>query len=209
MIEAVQYRSAPACQVDRTSARLPAFAVSCPRVGYVPAKPRLTDREVAAPIHVRVINASAYCLGHQGAPIRGFGPAPATELAPYHPCSHPKSNRPGDVTHGTLVIFSWTARQPVRSSRSNYTFFLNDGRCGGQGGSTYGRITADERLTRAVIQQRRPRCTGTLTGAVGYNHDLGPGGGDSGDNEPGQGSSLLVGRFTVPIHSSSTYNKVP
>jgi hypothetical protein len=203
MIEAVHYRGAPTCQVDRPSSRLPAFALSCPRVGYVPAKPRLTDSQVAAPIHVRVINASAYCLGHQGAPIRGFGHAPATQLAPYHPCSNPTSSRTGEVTHGTLVIFSWTARQPVTSSRSNYTFFLTDGRCGGQGGSTYGRITAGERLTRAVILQPRPRCGDTFTGAVGYNPDLGPGGGDFNNNYPGQGSSLLVSRISAPIHGST------
>jgi hypothetical protein len=205
MIETVYYRNAPSCQVDRANSRLPAFAVSCPRVGYVPAKPSLTDRQVAAPIHVRVINVSAYCLGHQGAPITGFGPAPTTELAPYHPCSNPTSDRRGDVTHGTLVIFSWTARQPVTSARSNYTFFLNDGRCGGQGGSTYGQITPGERLTRAMILQPRPHCTSTLTGAVGYNPDLGPGGGDSGGDEPGHGSSLLVGHFTAPIHGSTAH----
>jgi hypothetical protein len=207
MIQAVHYHSAPTCQVDRTRARLPAFAISCPRVGYVPAKPSLTDSQVAAPIHVRVINASAYCLGHQGAPIRGFGPAAATELTPYHPCSHPTSSRPGDVTHGTLVIFSWTARQPVTSSRSNYTFFLNDGRCAAQGGSTYGQITLHERLIRAVILQPGPRCGDALTGAIGYNPDLGPGGGSYSDSEPGQGSSLLVGRFTIPIHSSTAHRR--
>jgi hypothetical protein len=203
MIQAVRYRNASTCQLDRANSRLPPFALSCPRVGYVPAKPRLTDSQVAAPIRVRVINAPAYCLGHGGSPFRGFGPAPVTELALYTPCSKPASSRPGDVIHGTLVIFSWTARQPVTSPRRNYTFFFNEGRCGGQGGSTYGQITADERLTRAVILQPRPHCTGTFTGTVGFNPDLGPGGGDFGDNEPGRGNSLLVGRFTVPIHSSS------
>jgi hypothetical protein len=198
MIQAVHYRKAPSCQLARASSRLPAWADTCPRVGYRPAKPTLTDRQVAAPIHVRVINAKAYCLGHEGAPIRGFGPAPTAQLTPYHPCSNPTSSRPGDVIHGTLVIFSWTARQPVTSPRSNYTFFVNNSRCGGQGGSTYGQTTAGERLTRALILQPRPHCTGTFTGAVGYNPDLGPGGGDFADNEPGQGGSLLVGRFTVP-----------
>jgi hypothetical protein len=205
MIEAVHYRDAPTCQVGRPSARLPVFAISCPRVGYVPAKPRLTNRQVATPIHVHVINASAYCLSHQGAPIRGFGPTPATQLAPYRPCSDPTSKRPGDVTHGSLVVFSWTARQPVTTSRSNYTFFFNDGRCGGQGGSTYGQITAGERLTRAVILQPRPHCGETLTGAIGYNPDLGPGGGDFNDNDPGHGSSLLVGRFTASTRSSTAH----
>jgi hypothetical protein len=73
------------CPVDRTSARLPAFVLSCPRVGYVSAKSTLTDRQLAAPIHVRVINASAYCLGHDQDPTRGFGPGPTTDLGPYDP----------------------------------------------------------------------------------------------------------------------------
>jgi hypothetical protein len=204
MIETVRYRNAPTCRLDRPSQRLPAWLSSCPQIGYIPAKPRLTDKQVAAPIHVRVIHAKDYCLNDTFRPIRGFGPAPATQLAPYHPCVHPKGNRPGDVIHGTLVIFSWTARQPVTSHRSNYTFFFNEGRCGGQGGSTYGMIKAGERLTRAVILQPRPRCTRTFTGAVGYNPDLGPGGGDYADAEPGQGRSLLVGRVNVPTHSSTT-----
>lgn len=199
MIQAVHYRNAPTCQLDHANARLPAWANGCPRVGYVPAKTTLTARQVAAPIHVRVIHANAYCLGHGGPPIYGFGRAPATQLTPYHPCSNPTSRRPGDVIHGALVIFSWTARQPVTSPRSNYTFLLNNGHCGGQGGSTYGQITAGEPLTRAVILQP---CTGTFTGAVGYNPDLGPGGGDFANNDPGQGGSLLVGRFTVFTQSS-------
>ena len=199
MIRAVHYRNAPTCQLD---SRLPAWANSCPRVGYAQARPTLTDRQVTAPIHVRVINAHAYCLGHGGAPITGSGPAPATQLTPYHPCSRPTSRRPGDVIHGTLVIFSWTARQPVTSPRSNYTFSLNNKSCGGESGSTYGTITLGELLTRAVILQPRPHCKG-FTGAIGYNPDLGPGAGDF-TADPGHGGNLLVGRFTIPIHSSTT-----
>jgi hypothetical protein len=56
--------------------------------------------------------------------------------------------------------------------------------------------------------QPRSHCTDTFTGAIGYNPDLGPGGGDAGGDEPGQGSSLLVGRFTVPIHSSTAHIRV-
>jgi hypothetical protein len=37
---------------------------------------------------------------------------------------------------------------------------------------------------------------------IGYNPNLGPGGGDFADNDPGHGGSLLVGRFTVSTQSS-------
>ena len=201
MIQAVHYGNAPTCQLDRASSRLPVWADSCPRVGYRPAKPSLTDREVSAPIHVRVIDANAYCLVNGGGAVYRFGRAPATQLSPYRPCSHPTISRPGDVIHGTLVIFSWTARQPVTSPRSNYTFLLNSGRCGGQGGSTYGQISAGERLTRAVILQP---CSGTFIGGVGYNPHLGPGGGDFADPDPGHAGNLLVGRFTVSTQNSKT-----
>ena len=62
MIEAVHYRNAPTCELDRPSPRLSAWLIRCPTVGYVPAKPTLTARQLASPIRVRVIHANAYCL---------------------------------------------------------------------------------------------------------------------------------------------------
>jgi hypothetical protein len=100
-----------------------------------------------------------------------------------------------------LVVFSWTARQPVTSTGTDYEFFLGSDRCGGQGGSTYGRITTGERLTRGLIVQRR--CTGTLTGTVAYQPDLGHGGGAFAGGDLGHDGSILVGRFTlrIPTHT--------
>jgi len=113
-----------------------------------------------------------------------------------------RDTRPGLVEHGTLVVFSWTARQPVTSTNTEYEYFLGSGACGGQGGSTYGRITAGERLTRGIVVQSR--CTGTLTGTIGYEPNLGPGGGTFAGADPGHDGSLLVGRFSVniPPHNS-------
>lgn len=201
MIQAVHYRTAPSCQVDSPGSR-PFWASRCARVGYVQPRPTLTDRQVAAPVHVRVINANAYCLkpGQDRATARS-GPAPATQLGPYQPCAHPTGRRPGDVIHGTLVVFFWTARQPVTSSESNYAYSVYNGRCGGPGGSTYGTITAGERLTRAVILSP---CSGSFTGIVSYNPDLGPGGGDSAPDEPGRQGNLIVGRFTIPAHATAS-----
>jgi hypothetical protein len=95
-----------------------------------------------------------------------------------------------------MIICSWIARQPVTSPNGQYQFMVNTGRCGGQGGSTSGRVTAGERLTRAVILQT---CTGTASGAIGYDPDLGPGGGETAPRDPGCRGSVLVGRFTAAI----------
>jgi hypothetical protein len=195
MIQAVHYRNAPACQPNRVHPGVPAWLNQCPEAGYVPARGTLTDRQVATPIRVRVIHANAYCLNNARSPVYRFGPAPATQLTLYHPCTHPTSSRPGDVIHGTLVIFSWTARQAVNSPTSDYNYMII-GRCGGMGGSTYGEITLGERLTRAVMLQGN-QSTCTATGTVGYNPNLGPGGGAFDDDNPGHEGSLLVGRFTV------------
>jgi hypothetical protein len=115
--------------------------------------------------------------GMPAPPRYGFGAAAATEIGPYLRCvgAIPARDKDiGGVLHGTLIIFSWTARQAVTSPNGQYQFMVNTGRCGGQGGSTYGRIAVGERLTRAVIL---PTCTGTASGAIGYDPDLGPGDG--------------------------------
>jgi len=203
MIVAVGYRSAPTCRLTHTAGRLPLFLAHCPLVGYVPPKPTLNPSQVAAPVSFRVIRAKRYCL-RISAPIYGFGAAAAIDLGPYVPCTSQlvaRDTRPWDVTHGTLIIFSWTARQPVTSNNSRYQFLVargDHGQCGGEGGSTYGRITVGERLTRAVILPT-DACGGTVTGTIGYDPDLGPGGDQDAGHSPGRGGSLLVGRFTASV----------
>jgi hypothetical protein len=200
MITAVSYRGAPTCRLDQPAGREPAWLMSCPRVGYVPPKPSLAAGQVAAPVSVHVIRAKRYCLRQTaGRASYGFGAAAATDLGPYLPCTGAppaRESRPGDVLHGTMIIFSWIARQAVTSPNSQYQFMVNTGRCGGQGGSTYGRVTAGEPLTRAVILRT---CTGTASGAIDYDPDLGPGGGETAPDDPGRGGSVLVGRFTAAI----------
>jgi hypothetical protein len=157
------------------------------RAGYVAPRPPLNASQVAAPVSVHVIRAKRYCLTRMSAPRYGFGAAAATDLGPYLPCTGPlpaSDNRPGGVIHGTLIIFSWTGRQPVTSSNSQYQFFVDTRGCGGQGGSTFGAITAGERLTRAVIVPTT-NCTGNVSGAIGYDPNLGPGAGDYASNDPG------------------------
>jgi hypothetical protein len=72
---------------------------------------------------------------------------------------------------------------------------------GGEGGATNGRIRAGERLTRALVVSTRRK--GTLTGAIGYIQNLGPGGAEFANPLPGSGGSLLVGRFSFAIHISN------
>ncbi len=196
MIREVRYRNAPPCRIG---SRIPAFFAVCPRVGYVTPTPPLTQRQVAASVTARLITAESYCLSAQPARRVGFGAAPVTDLGPYHPCTGHMpvgAQPPGDVIHGTLIRFSWTARQPVSSRNSQYRFLISNDRCGGQGGGTYGKITAGERLTRAVILPTR-RCIGPFTITVGYDPDLSPGGGSFAGDSPGQDGSLLVGRVTL------------
>jgi hypothetical protein len=203
MIVSVRYRSAPACPLNHATGRLPVVLAHCPLVGYVAPKPPLNPSQVAAPVSFQVIKADRFCL-RIAPPRYGFAAAQATDLGPYVPCTSrlvARDNRPWDVAHGTLIIFSWTARQAVTSSNSQYQFLValgDHGQCGGQGGSTYGRITVGERLTRAVIVPANV-CGGTVTGTIGYDADLGPGGGEAGGYNPGRDGSLLVGRFTASI----------
>lgn len=171
-------------------------------LGYVAPRPPVVESQVAAPISARVVTAKRFCWTPE--PSRyGFGEVQASDLGNYLPCSGavpPRDNHPGLVIQGTLVIFSWTARRPVTSTNSEYEYFL-DSSCGGQGNSTYGRVTAGERLTRGVLVSR---CAGTLTGTIGYEPNLGPGGGNFAGADPGHDGSLLVGRFTIRIPTRNT-----
>jgi hypothetical protein len=78
-----------------------------------------------------------------------------------------------------------------------YEFFINSPCGGGQGGGTYGRILAGERLTRAVFEPHG--CTGTFSGSVGYDPNVGPGGFTSSSYWAGRNDSILVGLFRVTI----------
>ncbi len=200
MILSVRYRNGRTCQPAALDTRLSAFVRQCPRIGYVAPKPLLRESQVASPVSFHLIPAKRYCFAPTSGPRYGFGEAAATDLGGYLPCNGAvpaRDERPGLVERGTLVVFSWTARQPVTSTNTEYEYFLGSGACGGQGGSTYGRVTAGERITRGIVVQTS--CAGTLTGTVAYEPNLGPGGGDFAGADPGRDGSLLVDRFTIRI----------
>ncbi len=200
MILAVHYRNGRTCQPGATAQRLPLFARRCPPVGYVPAKPAIRRAQVATPISFQLVPAARYCLTPSTGPRSGFGSAAATDLGGYVPCTRSlltRDQHAGYVERGTLVVFSWTAREPVTSRNTEYEYMI-DCNSYGQGNSTYGRIHAGERITRGIVIQ--PSCKGTVTGTIGYEPNLGPGGGDFAGGNPGHDGSLLVGGFHFAVH---------
>ncbi|HEY3946511.1 MAG TPA: hypothetical protein VGL78_14890 [Solirubrobacteraceae bacterium] len=207
MITAVDYRDGRTCSLNRSRPGEPAVLVSCPRVGYLPAKLPIGEARVATPISVRLITAKHYCFTRRDRPIKRSAPAPETDRGPYIPCDGPvPANEVRDLAdqHGTLVVFSWIAREPVNSPNSSYAFMIR-APCGtGGGGPTIGRIRAGELLTRGQFEPSG--CTGTFTGAVAYNPNVGPGGPTGPALFPRRNGSIivtrgwiLVGRFAIAI----------
>ena len=193
MIQAVHYRNAPSCRLSRPSSRLPAWLIQCPRIGYVPAKPTVTARQVASPITVRALpGAGPFCGNDQGRLWYVCGPG---EI-------------PLEGTTGIVVLnVSFTAR--VASGLGGYTVQVEyPHNCGGSGGGIKPNIRQGQRVTLQPTLQ--PRCFGTFHGTVSYVPNTGPGpqfvGGPSG--EPG---AISVGTFTyrlnaLPRPTSSTPN---
>ena len=211
LITAVHYRNGRSCSLKPSYAGEPSLLVACQRVGYAPAKSPVGEPQVKAPVSVRLITAKRFCFTRHDQPINVSGPAPATDTGPYIPCDGPvpanEIRDPAD-SPGTLIVFSWTAREPVTSPTSEYQWSLSAHDGGGVKASTYGRIQAGERLTRGLFEPSGH--TGTFTGVVGYNPNVGPGGfTEPAIRRPGNerltatasrpDGWIVVGRFTVTI----------
>jgi hypothetical protein len=202
LITSVQYRNGLTCRVTgvRPTTR------ACLRVGYVPAKPLLPESQVASHVSFRTVPAKNYCWQPSSASqVRSGWPAAArVDLGGYVPCTPAllRRDQGGEIQQGgLLVVFSWTARQPITSHDARYLLYLG-GRCGGGGDATYGSIRSGERLTRGMLLN--PRCRGTVTGLVAYDPHVSPA------PESGQRLGLgprsqielppwaqLVGKFTI------------
>jgi hypothetical protein len=87
---------------------------SCPPVGFVPVRARVTPGEVAAPIRVRRVSARSYC-----APVQGDTLRPCGARVP------PGFTRIATGLGQLLVDVSFIARAAVTSSRSYYQFDLH------------------------------------------------------------------------------------
>ena len=211
MITAVHYRNGQSCRLKPSYPGEPRILVTCPRVGYHPAESPISESQVAAQVTVHLITAKRYCFTRHDQRIIPSGPAPVTDTGPYIPCDGPvpANEIPAPAqTRGTLIIFSWTARQAVTSATSEYQWSIQEQSGAGARATTYGRIHAGERLTRGVFEPSG--YNGTFTGAVGYNPNVGPGGFTApAIARPGHDRSaattsapdgaILVGRFTITI----------
>lgn len=210
IITAVHYRDGRACRLARSYPDEPVFRVTCPLVGYVPPRLGIRESQVAAPVSVRLIKANQYCFTRTDRLFSSGGRALRTDIGPYLPCDGPvPAGEIRDPLHakGSVIVFTWTARLPVTSATSRYDFSIQLPCGGGSGASTVGRIHVGERLTRGMFESSR--CTGTFTGEVDYDPNVGPGGyttsrilppGFNITHRPGQNLPILVGRFRITIH---------
>jgi hypothetical protein len=172
LITSVQYRDGLNCRVTDVG---PAIT-RCLRVGYVAARPQLTKSQVASHVSHRLIRSNNYCWQPGSQSGNRWTPAVPVDLGIYVPCTptllRTDGSSTGEVQHGgVLVAFSWTARQPVTSSRASYQLYLG-GRCGGSSDATNGSIKPGEHLTRGILLSAR--CQGTVTGVVAYDPNRSP-----------------------------------
>jgi hypothetical protein len=169
----------------------------CRDVGYVaPSHPKLTDADVASPIHVQPMPARYYCIR------KGISQPNVLRV----PCDGRVPNRYFRLTGGAsqlMAYISWIAREPVTNvNDSTYSIQVTNPRqCGGgeQGlSSTQSLIRAGTQITRDF--EVSSRCAGTYQGAVLYEPSLGPTGqAGTGLPEPGAPGTYLVGRFSIVV----------
>ncbi len=139
--------------------------------GHGPLPAGISDSRVASPLSVHLVSAPGYCLHLSQNETTKSGEAVASFLGLYLPCygrAVATCCSSGGAQHGTLVVLSWTARQPVTSKQMAYDLSV-DSRCGGGGAGVTGRITAGMRLTRGIIVKG---CASPYTGFVAYNPNI-------------------------------------
>ena len=199
LIAKITYRDAPACHgppLTNKVLTLRSFD-DCRAVGYVaPQHAKVTEADVASPIHVQPMPARYYCT-HKGIYRPNVLPIPCNGRVP---------NGYARTTGGAsqlMAYISWIARQPVTNvNDSTYSIQItNPRRCGGGGqgnSSTQTLIRAGTRITRDV--EVSSRCAGTYRGTVIYEPSLGPAGQQgAGLPQPGAPGTYLVGRFSIVV----------
>jgi len=199
LIATITYRDAPACHGPPLTNNRPTLQRfdHCHDVGYVaPDHAKVTEADVASPVHVQPMPARYYCIQE------GIYQPNVLRI----PCNGRVPDGYVRIAGGAsqlMVYISWTARQPVTNvNQSTYSIQItNPRRCGagGQGdGGTQTLIRAGTRITRDVEVSRR--CAGTYRGTVVYEPSLGPAGqGGAGPPQPGAPGTYLVGRFSIVV----------
>jgi hypothetical protein len=199
LIATITYRDAPACHgppLTNNGRTLLRFD-HCRDVGYVaPHHPKVTEADVASPVHVQPMPARYYCIRN------GIYRPNVLRI----PCDGRVPTGYFRITGGAsqlMVYISWIARQPVTNvNDSTYAIQVtNPRRCGGGGqgnSSTQSVIRAGTLITRDI--EVPSRCAGTYRGTVVYEPSLGPAGqGGTGSPQPGAPGTYLVGRFSIVV----------
>jgi hypothetical protein len=199
LIATITYRDAPTCHgppLTNNGLTLQRFD-DCRDIGYVaPHHPKVTEADVASPVHVQPMPARHYCI-HKGIYRPNVLRIPCDGRVPkgYFRIIGGASQ--------LMIYISWIARQPVTNvNDSTYSIQVtNPRRCGGGGqgdSGTQSLILAGTRITRDV--EVSSRCAGTYRGTVVYEPSLGPAGpGGAGPPERGAPGTYLVGRFSIVV----------
>ena len=189
VIAAVSYRDGHTCHVPAPGTFASMFG-ACPPVGFVPVRQApLSAAQLSTPISVEEVPARAYCAKAQAVePCDGGVPPGFRSLSGIPP--------------SLLVRVSFTSRVAIPNSASYYEIELHypqDRGCttGGTGGPTSSDIRAGQRVTQSSLVPYS--CPGVMHGTVSYVPTEGAASSMPITGLPGQGRSVLVGRFSFTV----------
>jgi hypothetical protein len=184
-ITRVRYDSGHVCTVPRAS-----LFPSCPPVGFVaPQRTVPSAHRLASPISVQKVAAGSYCVQRTGNAIVACEGRPPPGFQHTVPAGEP----------ALLVRVSFVSHVAIRSSASYYDAeleFSHSRSCktGGMGGPTDYDIRAGQRVRFDMLIPKS--CPGLVHGTIGYVPTSGAASSMPIIGLPGQGRSILVGRFS-------------
>jgi hypothetical protein len=187
-ITQVRYADGHVCRIPRAS-----LMASCPPVGFVaPHRAVPSASRLASHISVETVLAKAYCDRPTGDTIV------ACEGKPPHGFQHIEPGGEPEL----LVRFSFVSHVAIGSSASYYNSNLEFSRsrtctAGGMGGPTDYDISAGQRVRFYMLVPES--CAGPVHGTITYVPTTGPANSMPIVGLPGQGHSILVGRFSFKV----------
>ena len=187
-ITQVRYDGGHVCAVPRAS-----LMGSCPPVGFVPLRRTVPSaHRLASPISVRTVAAKTYCdqrTGDEIVPCEGSPPAGFQHMQGQNPPS-------------LLAHVSFVSHVAIKNSASYYNAefeFPRSPSCttGGAGGPTDYDIHAGQRIRFDMLIP--DTCPGRVHGTIAYIPTSGAANSMPIIGLPGQGHSILVGRFSFRV----------
>ena len=184
----MRYADGRVCRIPRAS-----LTASCSPVGFVaPHRAVPSASRLASPISVETVPAKSYCDQPTGSTIV------ACEGVPPHGFQHMEPGGDPDL----LVRVSFVSHVAIRSSANYYNSnfeFSRSRSCtaGGMGGPTNYDIRAGQRVRFDMLVPKS--CPGLVRGTITYVPTSGPANSMPIVGLPGQGRSILVGRFSFRV----------